>query len=466
MVRSIIKRAGKPLRLRVETFAFTPDGKVLAGTYPDGGVGVFGGGVDGDSPEAAAKKEFREEGGRRLLNVQKIRGVRPAVQLWKDEPLPGMKETPKHKARREQFSGSKTIFMMGEVGGKAKVIDGSKLKDVRPKPLDDLIKQQRAAMENTDPALQATHKARLQVLERLRAKTAAAVTEVVPQEEALYAPEIYGHEAGHKAYQTRMGRFGKALDLAGTVGNVAGLSSILGGVVANKPEFIAGGSLLSAASDIPRLVEETAASRHSLKELREQLTPEEYQTAKKRLRAAGATYYLPPAVQGVTAGLGAAGLATGNVPLQYAGVIGQLASPAIRAIGQHIAEQKLADPSGKRLTKTELQELHSRMAPDIPLHASEKPFEGGAFYMAPQKGRFGKWLGGAFLEDPGLGLSKEEQKDFLSRGGIYVGKTFNKRDLLEMNLKGQGATKERINKALKKFDEKQKKREEKAKAKS
>ena len=73
MVRQIIKNAAKPLRPRVEVYAKTEDGKIIAGKYPDGGVGVFGGGIDkGESPESAAKREFREEGGFTIKNVEKI----------------------------------------------------------------------------------------------------------------------------------------------------------------------------------------------------------------------------------------------------------------------------------------------------------------------------------------------------------------------------------------------------------
>ena len=183
MVRQIIKNAAKPLRPRVEVYAKTEDGKIIAGKYPDGGVGVFGGGIDkGESPESAAKREFREEGGLTIKNVEKIKGVKPMVERWsKDHGEFGRKQ----KMRAKEFAGSKTLFMLAEVKGKGKKVDGSKIKGVKPRSIDELINQQKKAVKDVDEERREASKIRLQVLQKLREKTAEAI-----EESHLYSTEI------------------------------------------------------------------------------------------------------------------------------------------------------------------------------------------------------------------------------------------------------------------------------------
>lgn len=460
------KTAAKPLRPRVETYAFTEDGKIIAGKYPDGSVGVFGGGVDGDSLETAAKKEYREEGGRTLKSVEKIKGVKPLTKKWNDDPTVG--SSPKHKKRMEQFSGSKTIFMTGEVGGKAKVVDGHKLKGVRAYTVEELIKAQKKSLKSGDKEMEDIKRARLSVLERLREKTASSLDELKTTtnapKDAIYAPEIYGHEAGHSAYRKRMGRFGKALDAAATVGGIGGFGMTIGGIASENPALAAGGALLGAASSVPRLAEETAASRHSLRELKSQLSPEEYKAAKKRLTAAGSTYYLTPATQALAAGTTLAGAATNNAPLLIAGGIGTLAAPLVSLGGMEIAKRRMADPAGKRMTADEIRELHKQMAPDLALNLSAKPWEGGAFFMPKQTGRFGKWIGNKMLKDEELEMDEPTRKAFLEQGGIHMAKSWTPKDLIRMSMKGSKP--EKIEKALAKYEEKMRKKEEKRKAKA
>lgn len=459
------KTAAKPLRPRVETYAFTEDGKILAGKYPDGSVGVFGGGVDGDSLETAAKKEYREEGGRTLKSVEKIKGVKPLTKKWEDDPTVGA--SPKHKKRMEQYSGSKTIFMTGEVGDKAKVVDGHKLKGVRAYTIKELISAQKKSLKKGNKDMDDIKRARLAVLERLREKTASSLNELKTNtrapKDAIYAPEIYGHEAGHNAYRKRMGRFGKVLDTAGTIGGVGGFGMTVGGIASENPALAAGGSLLGAVSDIPLLVEETSASRHSLRELKDQLSPEEYEAAKKRLTAAGSTYYLSPATQALAAGTTLAGALTNNTPLVIAGGVGTLAAPLVSLGGMELAKKHMAAPGGKRMTADQIKELHKKMAPDVALNLSSNPWEGGAFFMPAPKGRLRKWLVGKVLEDKELEMDEPTRKAFIEQGGIHMAKSWTPKDLIRMKMKGSKP--EKIEKALEKYEKKLRKKEEKRKAK-
>jgi predicted double-glycine peptidase/8-oxo-dGTP pyrophosphatase MutT (NUDIX family) len=106
------KLAELPYRDRVEAFGLNPAGKVLGGYYEDDKThGVFGGGVDeGETPEQAAAREFREEAGYNLLNPRLL-PVEPMTFDWKP-PY----DTPQQAERAKQFKGSRTFFAAGRVG--------------------------------------------------------------------------------------------------------------------------------------------------------------------------------------------------------------------------------------------------------------------------------------------------------------------------------------------------------------
>jgi 8-oxo-dGTP pyrophosphatase MutT (NUDIX family) len=160
---TLLKLAEKPLRERVEVYALK-DGKVLAGIYPDGSVGVPGGGVSsGESPEHAAKREYKEEAGLTVKNLQPL-PVPPLVEKWeKRKDL-----TDKEKERRKEFSGSRTHFYIADLSGKGgKAVDPSALKRLVPRSVAALVDK---LQEQADSGKK-RDKVRLKVLETVQELT-------------------------------------------------------------------------------------------------------------------------------------------------------------------------------------------------------------------------------------------------------------------------------------------------------
>jgi hypothetical protein len=312
----------------------------------------------------------------------------------------------------------------------------------------------------------------------------------VPVQESIYAPEVYGHEAGHYGYQKRLGGWHKALGVGSAIGGVGGVLSTIGGLgvlghslqnsatlsdlergVRTGGTLMAVGQGLGVLSDVPRLAEETAASLRSLKALEGKLTPEELAVAKKRLFRAGATYYAPTLAEAGALGLTLAGLATKNPMATALGGIGGTVISRLGPAGSLLAARKMSQvEGGKMMTGDEIKALHQEMAPDIALSMSNKPSEAGAFYMHAMspKAKFRRAL--ATEEMKSLGLDKADVKDFLDRGGIFMAKTWNPADFHEMELKSMGYNKRSIKKDMKKFNEQEEQRkmklrlEEKARA--
>ena len=105
-----MKMAAKlPYRERVELYARDPRSRILSGLYSnDRTPGVPGGGVDaGEDPEESAAREFKEEVGHLVRDVQML-DVPSFDQDWKP---PYMNEKQKERAKR--YSGSRTLFATG-----------------------------------------------------------------------------------------------------------------------------------------------------------------------------------------------------------------------------------------------------------------------------------------------------------------------------------------------------------------
>lgn len=99
-------------RKRVEVFA-TKDGKVYGGNFDNGCFGGFGGGIDeGEEIECAAKREFLEETGYEVWNVQGA-NEGSVKQDWK--PPYSKKQT----ERIKEFRGSETHYVTADLGDKA-----------------------------------------------------------------------------------------------------------------------------------------------------------------------------------------------------------------------------------------------------------------------------------------------------------------------------------------------------------
>lgn len=98
----------RPYRERVEVYALE-DGKVYGGTYQDGTFSGFGGGVDDDDQVSAAAREFAEESGYKVINLQKLDV--PAVKTEWREPYPSQKV----RDRAKTYRGQRTTFYVGDL---------------------------------------------------------------------------------------------------------------------------------------------------------------------------------------------------------------------------------------------------------------------------------------------------------------------------------------------------------------
>lgn len=161
------KVGAKPYRERVEVFARTPGGKVLVGQYPgDQSIGTFGGGIDpGEDPIQAGRREFREESGRLVRNVRPMRAAPFKAKIGPSEMV-----TPKQRRRAAIFEGTRTQYLMGDLGPKSKVKShetGTYLKDVRLRPLGETIQLQQQALVGKKGIDKRRIERRLQVLREL-----------------------------------------------------------------------------------------------------------------------------------------------------------------------------------------------------------------------------------------------------------------------------------------------------------
>lgn len=131
------QRKKLPYRKRVEVFAVNKDNKLLAGTYPDGALGVFGGGLDDDDLLAAAKREFKEEAGYTISDLEVLPGSLKAE--W-SPPY----HSAKQKKRAKEYRGTETFYVVGRLGRKAKKATGEDgqhgLKNIRAYTIDEAKK--------------------------------------------------------------------------------------------------------------------------------------------------------------------------------------------------------------------------------------------------------------------------------------------------------------------------------------
>ena len=107
----------KPFRDRVDIYAVDPKTKKLyGGKYNDGSFGTYGGGIDtGEDPAAAAAREFQEEAGRVLKRPQVV-PVPAHEEIWTVDTHAFL--NPEKRHRLAQFQGSRTHFIVGELGPK------------------------------------------------------------------------------------------------------------------------------------------------------------------------------------------------------------------------------------------------------------------------------------------------------------------------------------------------------------
>jgi hypothetical protein len=333
-------------------------------------------------------------------------------------PLPGEKPfTTTWRSGRLHAHKQGPFFLVHQDKVVPKGFGPSAIKHGLAEGIPSLIKR----LGETQPLVKAGDSPRQVVLDRLREKTAAALPPTEDQP-TLYAPEVYGHELGHHEYRKRLGNLAPAIATAGSLARAGGRGVRMAGVLDRNPVLQAGGSLLSIAGETPRIVEETAASRSALRKLKDQLSPEDYQTAKKRLVAAGSTYYIRPVLQTLAGGASLAGALSDSPEVKAVGAGLQLAALPLGWAGKTVAGKMIKAPGGKRMTKDEIRQLHEKAAPDIGLSLGDRPTKGYAFYMKAPKGKIGKLVGKAIVGRKDLGMDEATKRDFLERGGIHLGR--------------------------------------------
>ena len=163
-ILGFLKEARKKYRPRAEVWAGR-NGEIFGGFYPDGSFGVYGGGVDpGETPEEAGAREYAEEAGRKVKNLERL-PIRPVRQDWHNKNV-----------KRPEYDGSKTYLLTGDLTNKrVKATEPfTRLKDVGFHPISEAIEaiQQKLDDQNVvrggdwGPIL----RARLKALKMLQAR--------------------------------------------------------------------------------------------------------------------------------------------------------------------------------------------------------------------------------------------------------------------------------------------------------
>jgi len=158
--RTAVSSSDKLYRDRTEIYALDPKQRVFGGIWDDDkSFAVPGGGIDpNETPEQAAVREFLEETGYTLKNPVLL-PQRPVISEWSE----AYRAT---KPDRAHYSGSRTVFVGGELGERMNVdkLDTWAAHRKKTYPLERAIKLMEIV--NT-PKGKELHKARLAVLTHL-----------------------------------------------------------------------------------------------------------------------------------------------------------------------------------------------------------------------------------------------------------------------------------------------------------
>lgn len=298
-------------------------------------------------------------------------------------------------------------------------------------------------------------------------------------ETAEYSKSVYLHELGHKKSFESRTLPGKVYHASGTGMALAGTGTAIAEIVylltkdveELNPKVVAGLTLASSAasllSDVPTITEEVKASKSALKDLRSLGADKKtIEAEKKRLTHAGLTYAVDPAFTAAAAIPTTAGLMVlkRNPELGMGLLIAGAGVNALRrgGAGEAIANALFAKALGDRDTLVKLQEIqkiHKKLDPELPLHIQTKP-GGMGVYVPPSKNRAMRWIKDIMLQAEGI-KRKKDRTEILDKGGIVLTHTPDRYEMAQMMLEDQGLNRKKINKALRKMQEKDKAKEEK-----
>lgn len=158
----------KPYRNRVDVIALDKKDRVYSGLYPDGSIGLFGGGLDkGETAVSAGIREFREESGRDVSNVKRL-----AVPNFEESLLArkGWRDAGKHD-RVKRYGGTRSFTVVGDmVPGKKKGLlePADHIKKVKFRPLEEAVALQDKAVRTAPTGRKGVLRHRLRALKAVQ----------------------------------------------------------------------------------------------------------------------------------------------------------------------------------------------------------------------------------------------------------------------------------------------------------
>ena len=186
----------KPYRNRVDVLALDKKDRLYSGLYPDGSIGLFGGGLDkGETAISAGIREFKEEAGRGITNVMRL-----AVPNFEESLLArkGWQEAGKHD-RVKRYGGTRSFTVVGDiVPGKKKGLlePADHIDKVKFRTLDDAVALQEKALTSSQSGHKGVLRHRLKALKAVR-KMRKVAEEFTSPLAPMAMGGVLGGAAGH-----------------------------------------------------------------------------------------------------------------------------------------------------------------------------------------------------------------------------------------------------------------------------